>query len=70
MEVTNTSHSPRSTHLIAEIDPPKGTNLEPFLNSALSIRGRIETIRVTDGEHAIMRMSPLAPCLVSERKRF
>ncbi|MBT8334388.1 MAG: hypothetical protein HKP41_07105 [Desulfobacterales bacterium] len=70
MEVTNTSYSPRSTHLIAEIDPPKGTNLEPFLTSALSIRGRIETIRITDGEHAIMRMSPLAPSLFLKEKGF
>ena len=70
MEVTNTSYSPRSTHLIAEIDPPKGTNLEPFLTSALRIRGRIETIRITDGEHAIMRMSPLAPSLFLKEKGF
>lgn len=70
MEVTNTSYSPRSTNLIAEIDPPKGTNLEPFLTSTLSIRGRIETIRITDGEHAIMRMSPLAPSLFLKEKGF
>lgn len=48
MEVTNNNHPSRSTHLIAEIDPPKGTNLESFLTSALNVRGRVETVRVTD----------------------
>lgn len=52
-----------SFNLIAEIDPPKGVDLNSFLSTALSIRGRVSGIRVTDGEHAIMRMSPIAPCL-------
>ncbi len=68
MEATKNSHSSRQTTLIAEIDPPKGTNLEPFMKSALSLRGRVESVRVTDGEHAIMRMSPLAPCLALKEK--
>ncbi|BCL63173.1 hypothetical protein DGMP_38660 [Desulfomarina profundi] len=45
--------------LIAEIDPPKGANLNSFLDSALKVRGRVDAVRVTDSEHAIMRMSPL-----------
>ena len=52
-----------SCHLIAEIDPPKGVNLDTFIKTALHLRGRVEGVRVTDGEHAIMRMSPLTPCL-------
>jgi 5,10-methylenetetrahydrofolate reductase len=56
------SSSP-SFKVIAEVDPPKGTNLEPFLASALQIKGRVDALRVTDSEHAIMRMSPLTPCL-------
>lgn len=68
MEATTSSYSPGSTHLIAEIDPPRGTNLDGFLSSALSIRGRVDTIRVTDNEHAILRMSPLAPCLALKAK--
>jgi methylenetetrahydrofolate reductase (NADPH) len=68
MEATKNSSPPRPVKLIAEIDPPKGTNLGPFLQSALSVRGRVETVRVTDGEHAIMRMSPLAPCLALKEK--
>ncbi len=50
-------------YLTAEIDPPKGTSLDGFLTTALSVRGRVDAIRVTDSEHAIMRMAPVAPCL-------
>ncbi len=68
MEATKNSHPSRQTTLIAEIDPPKGTNLDSFLTSALNLRGRVDSVRVTDGEHAIMRMSPLAPCLALKEK--
>lgn len=49
--------------VIAELDPPKGTNLQAFLSSALQLKGRVDALRVTDSEHAIMRMAPIAPCL-------
>ena len=62
------SSSLRPGSLIAELDPPRGTNLDSFVNSALSVRGRVDAVRVTDGEHAIMRMSPLAPCLALKDK--
>ncbi len=57
------SNSTNSYSLIAEIDPPKGANLAGFLDTALKVRGRVDSVRVTDSEHAIMRMSPIAPCL-------
>ncbi len=56
-------NSANSYSLIAEIDPPKGTDLAGFLDTALKVRGRVDSVRVTDSEHAIMRMSPIAPCL-------
>ncbi len=67
MEAT-TSNSPRPSRLIAEIDPPKGTNIDAFLARALKIRGRVDRVRVTDNEHAILRMSPLAPSLALKEK--
>ncbi|MBT8330638.1 MAG: methylenetetrahydrofolate reductase [Desulfofustis sp.] len=67
MEATTSTFSPPS-HLIAEIDPPKGTNLDTFLDKALKIRGRVARVRVTDNEHAILRMSPLAPCRALKEK--
>lgn len=67
----NTGHSSDSPYsLAAEIDPPKGTNLDGFLSTALSIRGRVDAIRVTDSEHAIMRMAPIAPCLALRDRSF
>lgn len=56
--------------LIAEMDPPKGVNLQGFLGTALQVRGRVDAVRVTDCEHAIMRMSPVAPCLALKDKGF
>jgi len=49
--------------LIAEIDPPKGTHLETFLEQARVLKSRVDALAVTDSEHAVMRMSPIAPCL-------
>lgn len=59
-----------SFRVIAEIDPPKGIKLDTFLNTALNLRGRVDAIRVTDSEHAIMRMAPLAPCLALQEKNI
>ncbi len=60
----------KSYTLISEADPPKGVNLAGFLQTALQIRGRVDTVRVTDCEHAIMRMAPVAPCLALKEKGF
>ena len=61
--------SSRTTSLlVAEIDPPKGVELTPFLEKAMQLRGRVDSVRVTDSENAIMRMSPLAPCLRLQEK--
>ena len=48
--------------LLVEVDPPKGTDLSTFLDAVLSIKGRVGAVAVTDGSHAIMRMTPLVPC--------
>jgi methylenetetrahydrofolate reductase (NADPH) len=63
MEVAHQNPNSTSPILIAEIDPPKGARLDGFLDTALKVRGRVDSVRVTDSEHAIIRMSPLAPCL-------
>lgn len=60
---TKPTMSPSSFSVFAEMDPPKGTNLVSFVASSLQLKGRIDAIRVTDSEHAIMRMAPIAPCL-------
>ncbi len=70
MESTTGVTPRKSKALIAEVDPPKGVNLESFLQTALHIRGRVDGVRVTDSEHAIMRMSPLAPCVALQDKHI
>ncbi len=74
MEATTVSNTAtpqeKPYELIAEIDPPKGANLETFLKTALNVRGRVDRVRVTDSEHAIMRMSPLAPCLALKDRKI
>jgi len=67
-EAQEASTPVNSYSLIAEIDPPKGVNLDTFLGTALQVRGRVDALRVTDCEHAIMRMSPVAPCLALKEK--
>ncbi len=48
--------------LVAEVNPPKGTDLAGFLDSVLEVKGRVSAVAVTDGADAIMRMTPLVPC--------
>ena len=67
-ETTSLNHI--SPTLISEIDPPKGVTLDTFLDTASQMRGRVDNIRVTDCEHAIMRMSPVAPCLALKKHGF
>ncbi|MFT5697652.1 MAG: methylenetetrahydrofolate reductase (NADPH) [Desulforhopalus sp.] len=67
----DTTTSSRNSHaLISEIDPPKGVLLDSFLNTASKMRGRVDNVRVTDCEHAIMRMSPIAPCLALQENGY
>jgi methylenetetrahydrofolate reductase (NADPH) len=71
MDAVQETSTPTNRYtLIAEIDPPKGVNLDTFLRTALQVRGRVDGARVTDSEHAIMRMSPIAPCLALKEKGF
>lgn len=70
MVTAHPTPAPTRQLLTAELDPPKGANLEGFLEAALQLRGRIDGVRVTDCDHAIMRMSPLAPCLALKEKGF
>lgn len=64
-DAQDNSKEPTSStfNVIAEVDPPKGTNLDSFVSSVQQLRGRVDAVQVTDSEHAIMRMAPIAPCL-------
>jgi len=45
-----------------EIGPPKGTNVEPCLEDAEHLRGKVAAINVTDIQSAVMRIGSLAVC--------
>jgi methylenetetrahydrofolate reductase (NADPH) len=46
----------------AECGPPKGADPEAVLNKAEYLRGKVDSINVTDNQTAIVRMSSLAAC--------
>lgn len=44
----------------AEICPPRGTDVGPFIEKARLLKGRIAAANVTDNQRAVMRLSSLA----------
>jgi methylenetetrahydrofolate reductase (NADPH) len=44
----------------AEVDPPKGTDLEAFKETAAKLSGKVDALIVSDNRNAEARMSPLA----------
>ncbi len=47
--------------LLAEVDPPKGSDASEFIDAVLALRGRVDGVVVTDCPYGVMRMTPLAP---------
>ncbi len=62
--------SQKSSSLVVQTDPPKGTDLTQTINSALAIRGRVDALYFPDNPMAIMRMNPLAPCHLLQQKNM
>ena len=50
--------------LTAELGPPKGTNLDPFLKQASYLKNRVHAVNVTDSQSALMKLGSLAACRV------
>ncbi|MGB4325910.1 MAG: methylenetetrahydrofolate reductase [Bacillota bacterium] len=46
--------------ITAEIEPPKGSNLERTIEHAKSLAGKVHAVNITDSPMANMRMSPIA----------
>ena len=52
----------------SEVGPPKGVNIEPYLEEADRLKGKVTAINVTDIQSAVMRLGSLAVChLLKER---
>ena len=56
--------------LVVRMDPPKGGDPSPLLETALAIRGRIDATCFSDCPMAVMRMNPLAPCHLLQQKKM
>jgi methylenetetrahydrofolate reductase (NADPH) len=56
--------------ITAEISPPKGTDTTGFLKNAGLIKEIVDAINITDNQRAMMRMSPLAACIMLEQKGY
>ena len=51
-----------------EIDPPKGTNVDEFLDKVDMVKDHVDAINVGDNQRAVMRAAALAVCrLLKER---
>jgi 5,10-methylenetetrahydrofolate reductase len=46
--------------ITAEICPPRGTDVEGFIEKARLLKGKIVAANVTDNQRAVMRLSSLA----------
>jgi len=53
-----------------EIGPPKGANIEPALEEAEHLRGRVDGINVTDIQAAAMRFGSMATCALLRQRGF
>ncbi len=56
--------------ITCEIGPPKGVNIEPALEEAEHLRGRVDGINVTDIQAAAMRFGSLATCALLKQRGF
>jgi 5,10-methylenetetrahydrofolate reductase len=54
----------------AEVDPPKGLDLQDLLRDLDPWRGRMDALNVTDGKSSVMMMSPLALGHILKEKGF
>jgi len=56
--------------LVVQMDPPKGTEVDALLGSALAVRGRVDAVVFSDNPMAIMRMNPVAPCHLLQHRNM
>ncbi len=52
----------------AEIGPPKGIDIQEMLETAETMRGRVDAINATDQQSSAMRLGSLATCCILKQK--
>lgn len=54
--------------VLAEMDPPKGTDVSPMVENALRVKGKVDAYVVPEMGNAVMRMSALGASLILQNK--
>jgi len=54
--------------LLAEFDPPKGTDTSPMLGAAARIKGQMDALVVSEMNNAVMRQSALGAAILLRQK--
>lgn len=54
--------------ITCEVGPPKGTNIENFINNADLLKDYVDAINVTDNQRSVMRISSLAMCHILKER--
>jgi len=52
----------------AEVCPPKGGNPVHMIQQALTLKGRVHAVNITDGSRAVLRMSSLAAAAILQQQ--
>jgi 5,10-methylenetetrahydrofolate reductase len=54
--------------LLAEMEPPKGTDISEMLANATRVRGKVDAFMIPEMSNAVMRMSSLGGCMLLQGK--
>ena len=54
--------------ITAELCPPKGADIAPFVRKAQLLKGKVDAINVTDNQRAIMRLGALPAAIILKQE--
>lgn len=54
--------------ILAEIDPPKGVDVEDMVTNAMRVKGKVDAFVVPEMSNAVMRLSSLGGCMLLQGK--
>jgi len=54
--------------LLAEMDPPKGTDISEMVANAIRVKGKVDAFVIPEMSNAVMKMSSLGGCMLLQGK--
>ena len=54
--------------VLAEVEPPKGTDVSDFVSVAVRVKDRLDAVVVPEMNNAVMKMSSLGGCILLQQK--